>query len=153
VALPPLPEDEERAAVAASADLHELPMLRGWLADEAVLRALAARLDGIAAGRGAPDDADRAAQQAAALSETLEAFFDGPRRALVSARLLAVALHLAGMGQEAHARKAAAAARALAAGSPPRDVPFARRMVEKAFPAPGASPAAPAAPVIAAPRR
>jgi hypothetical protein len=38
--LPPLPDEEERRALAASGGLHALPMLRGWLADEGALRAL-----------------------------------------------------------------------------------------------------------------
>ena len=58
------------------------------------------------------------------------------------------------MGLADRAAQAAAAARALAAGVPGRDIPFAREMVEKAFPDRGAAaPAAPARPVIAAPRR
>src|SRR6266545_4904254 len=44
----PLPDEQERAAVEESARLHELPLLRGWLADEEPLRALAAKLDEIA---------------------------------------------------------------------------------------------------------
>ena len=52
--LPPLPDEDERKALAASAELHKLPMLRGWLADEAALRALAARLDALAPEPGAP---------------------------------------------------------------------------------------------------
>ena len=142
-ALPALADEEERAAVAASAELHELPMLRGWLADEASLRALATRLDALSADRTVADEADRAARQAAAVAETLEGWFDAPRRALVARRLLSVALHLDATGDRGHAAQAAAAARALAAGTPAREVPFARRMVEKAFPARAAAPAAP----------
>ncbi|HET9554172.1 MAG TPA: hypothetical protein VFP50_14485, partial [Anaeromyxobacteraceae bacterium] len=43
--LPSLGEEEERAALAASGDLHDLPLLRGWLAEEAYLREVARRLD------------------------------------------------------------------------------------------------------------
>ncbi len=150
---PTLGEDEERAAVAASGALHELPMLRGWLADEAVLRALAARLDAIAAGSPGEDEAARAAAQASAIAETVESWFDGARRALLSSRLLAVAVHLASSGDEPRARQAAAVARALAAGTPARDVPFARQMVEKAFPSRGSATAPRAVPVISAPQR
>ena len=63
-------------------------------------------------------------------------------------------IHLKSMGLADHAAQAAAAARALAAGAPGRDVPFAREMVEKAFPGRGTpAPSPPARPVIAAPRR
>ena len=51
------------------------------------------------------------------------------------ARLLAVAAHLEALGEPAHARRAAAVARGLRAGLPPDRVPFARMLVEKAFPA------------------
>jgi len=58
------------------------------------------------------------------------------------------------MGLGDRAAQAGAAARALAAGLPGREVPFAREMVEKAFPNRGAGAPSPAAkPVISAPRR
>jgi alkylhydroperoxidase family enzyme len=151
--VPALADEEERAAVAASGSLHELPMLRGWLADEGVLRALAARLDAIAAGSPGEGEAARAAAQASAIAETVESWFDGARRSLLSSRLLAVAVHLASSGDEPRARQAAAVARALAAGTPARDVPFARQMVEKAFPSRGSATAPRAVPVISAPQR
>jgi hypothetical protein len=124
-------------------------MLRGWLADEARLRELAVRLDAIAAEPGEP--AGREARMAEATAEALEAWLDQASRERLSSRLLAVAIHLAGMGLHVPASRAAAASRALAAGAPGAAIPFARQMVEKAFPSRGASPAA--APVIAAPRR
>jgi hypothetical protein len=153
-ALRPLSGDDERAALAASADLHSLPMLRGWLADEAALRALAATLDALQASKAVADEVQRTDQMAAATSEALESWLDPACRQRLSSRLFGVALHFHGMGLADRSAQAAAAARALAAGVPGSDVPFARRMVEKAFPASGAgSPARPAAPVIAAPRR
>jgi hypothetical protein len=153
-ALPPLPDEEERAALAASADLHTLPMLRGWLADEARLRALATTLDRLQASPAAGDEAGRKAEMGAALAETLEAWLDPACRQRLSSRLFAVALHLQGMGLSDRAAQAAAAARALLAGAPGASVPFASRMVEKAFPTTGAgAPATPATPVISAPRR
>jgi hypothetical protein len=133
-AFEPLPPDEERSALEASGALHELPMLKSWLADEPVLRALATRLDGIARSPELADDQARAAAREAALLEALEAWLDAPRRSRIGRRLLAVAVHLRGMGEEAHARAAAAASRALSAGTAARDVPVVRRMMEKAFP-------------------
>ncbi len=149
--LPTLEGAEEDAALAASAALHELPMLRGWLAEESILRALATRLDAI--GAEPPGPGDRDARMAAAIAETVESWLDAPCRALLSSRLLDVAVHLHGLRLADRAAQAASAARALARGVPGRDVPFARHMVEKAFPSrqPGA-PAAPARPVIAVPR-
>jgi hypothetical protein len=152
--LPPLPDEEERKALAASAGLHKLPMLRGWLADEAALRALAARLDALAAGAVGADEAERARQAAEATAEALEAWLDAPCRERLVARLFTVGTHLKSMGLADQAAQAAAAARALASGIPGRDVPFAREMVEKAFPGRGtAAPSPPAKPVITAPRR
>lgn len=148
-ALPALPPEEEARALEASAELHALPMLRGWLADEARLRELALRLDAIAAEPGEP--AGREARMAEATAEALEAWLDQACRERLSSRLLAVATHLAGLGLAVPASHAAAASRALAAGVPGAAIPFARHMVEKAFPSRGASPSA--APVIAAPRR
>ena len=126
-------------------------MLRGWLADEAALRALAARLDELAAVAGPSEEAERAARVDGAIAEAVEAWLDAPCRQRLAARLFTVGVHMKSMGLEDRAAEAAAAARALAAGIPGRDIPFARQMVEKAFPNRGAAaPAAPARPVIAA---
>ncbi len=151
--LPPLPVEEEALALAASGGLHTLAMLRGWLADEGALRALATRLDELAASAGTSDDAGRASRVEGAIAEAVEAWLDAPCRQRLSARLFTVGVHMRSMGLADRAAQAAAAARALAAGVPGRDVPFAREMVEKAFPNRGAAtPASPARPVIAAQR-
>jgi hypothetical protein len=132
--LPPIGPDEERAALEASAALHDLPMLKSWLADEPVLRALATRLDEIAASPLHADDRQREEAREQAIVETLEAWMDAGRRGRIARRLSAVAVHLLGLGEEAHSRAALAASRALDGGAPARDVPVVRRMVEKAFP-------------------
>jgi hypothetical protein len=159
---PPLADDAEREALAASGALHDLPLLRGWLADEDTLRQLAAKLDEISVSPLYIDDRQRAEQMARTLSDAVETYFDAPRRAALAGRLFAVAEHLRASGDEPHARSAAAAARALRAGTPPAAVPFARLLVEKAFPPPppprGApderpgEPDAPPSPLIVAPR-
>jgi len=156
---PPSPE-EERRALAASGELHALPMLRGWLADEDLLRDLARKLDGIAAspapgGERTAADPAAADPAAAAMAEAVAAWLDGPRRQRLAARLLAVADHLVALADPAHAAMAAAAARALRAGEPGEAIPFARILVEKAFPgrAAGASPERPAPPPPPAPGR
>lgn len=142
---PGLGEEEEQAALAASGALHELPLLRGWLADEEMLRALAARLDALAAEPGTAeagsadpgpaDPAQRTERTREILGEAVGGYFDGPRRQRVAARLFAVAAHLETLGDAASARAAAAAARALRAGVAADAIPFARLLVEKAFPA------------------
>ena len=153
-AFPPLADEDERAALAASADLHSLPMLRGWIADEAALRALAATLDGLQESKVVANEAQRTEQMASAVAEALEAWLDPACRQRLSSRLFAVALHFQGTGFADRAAQAAAAARALAAGSPGSAIPFARSMVEKAFPPGGSgSKVGSAAPVISAPRR
>src|SRR5512137_1770479 len=111
-ALPPLAEEAERAALEASADLHSLPMLRGWIADEAALRALAATLDGLQASKVLADEGQRTEQMAAAVAEALEAWLDPACRQRLSSRLFAVALHFQGTGLADRAAQAAAAARA-----------------------------------------
>lgn len=145
---PPLAADEELAALSASGALHALPLLRGWLADEQTLRALAARLDEISVSPVVLDERQRAEQAQQAIASAVAAYFDEERRARWSKRLLAAAGHLADAGDGPHARMAAAAARALAAGRDPLEIPFARMLLEKAFPArtPAAStdPASPA---------
>ena len=149
-AFPPLPEEEERAAVEASGRLHELPLVRGWLADEERLRALAGKLDEIAVSSLYVDERQRADAARAAVDGAVEAELDAAGRARWAARLLAVAEHLQRAGDTAHARLAAAAARALRAGAAPDRIPFARLLVEKAFPdLAGGRPAAP--PPAAAP--
>ena len=151
--LPPLPDEAEALTLAASGGLHTLAMLRGWLADEGALRALATRLDALSAAAGTAEEADRASRVEGAIAEAVEAWLDAPCRQRLSARLFTVGVHMRSMGLTDRAAQAAAAARALAAGVPGRDVPFAREMVEKAFPNRGApTPASPARPVIAAQR-
>ncbi len=146
---PPLPDDEERAAVEASGRLHELPLVRGWLADEEALRRLAQKLDEIAVSALYLDERQRAEAATGVVADAVAAHFDAPRRARWASRLFAVADHLDRSGDAVHARLAAAAARALRAGVPPDRIPFARLLVEKAFPATAAAPAA--APEPAAP--
>jgi hypothetical protein len=133
-AFPPLPEEEEQAAVRDSGQLHELPLVRGWLADESSLRRLAQKLDAIAVSSLYVDELQRAESAAAAVRDAVTAYFDEPRRAIWSRRLLTLAGHLAAAGDPLHARFAAAAARALRAGVDPVLIPFARLLVEKAYP-------------------
>lgn len=133
--LPPLPDDEERDAVAESGKLHDLPLLRGWLVDEPFLRGVAATLDGIGVSSSYVDDAQRLEQMARVLSDAVTQWFDAKRTARFAGRLFATAAHLARSGDAAHARLAAAAARALRRGVPPHEIPAARLLVQKAFPA------------------
>jgi hypothetical protein len=140
-----LPEPEERAAVEGSARLHDLPLLRGWLADEEGLRAVARKLDEIAVSSLYLDERQRAEASLRAVEDAVATVLDGPWRERWASRLFAAAEHLQRAGDPAHARVAAATARALRAGASPQAVPFARRLVEKAFPAP-AEPAALAPP-------
>jgi hypothetical protein len=130
----PLSGEEERAAVESSGRLHDLPMLRGWIAEEEPLRALARKLDEIAVSPLYIDEGQRAAQVSASITDALEAYLDEPRRQRLGARLFATASHLEGLGELEPARWAAAAARALLAGVPAGRIPFARLLVEKAFP-------------------
>ncbi len=139
---PSLPAEEEVEAVAASGRLHDLPLLRGWIADEQVLRATAARLDEAARSPILTGDRQRSERAEHLLGEAITGYFDGPRRELWARRLLLTAAHLADTGDEASARVAAAASRALLAGAEALSIPFARRLFEKALPAPGAPAAA-----------
>src|SRR5512133_3402000 len=70
----PLPEDEERAALAASGALHDLPLLRSWLAEEDYLRTVAGRLDEIAVSPLYLDDRQRADQMARTVSDAVDAY-------------------------------------------------------------------------------
>jgi hypothetical protein len=156
----PLPPDEERDALAASAKLHDLPLVKSWLADEEFLRGVAAKLDEVMVSPLYVDERQRAEQMARIVADSAEAYLDAERRRLLSARLFAVAAHLRSRGDDAHARAAAAAARALAAGTPASEIPFARLLVAKAFPPAGPSgpgpgappPPAPESPLIVSPR-
>ncbi|HEU4384038.1 MAG TPA: hypothetical protein VFR85_11130 [Anaeromyxobacteraceae bacterium] len=150
---PPLPDEEERAALEGSGALHQLPVLRGWLADEDLLRQLAQKLDEIAVSPLYLDERQKAEQAARVLSEAIESWLDEPRRRRLSTRLLATAAHLELLGDLENARLAGAAARAVAAGLPASRIPFARLLVEKAFPARPPAPAPrPSDPLILAPR-
>jgi hypothetical protein len=142
-AFPPLPPDDEREALAASAKLHDLPLLKGWLADEGYLRAVAAKLDEIAVSPLYIDERQRSEQAARTVAEAVDGYLDADRRRLIASRLFTVAEHLRDRGEPAHASAAAAAARAVAAGAPASTIPFARLLVEKAFP-PAPSPSGPA---------
>lgn len=145
---PALPPDEEAEALAASALLHDLPLLRGWIPDEPFLREIAAKLDEIQVSPIYVDERQRGEQLARTVEDAVDRYFDESRRRLLAGRLFSAAEHLARNGDPAHARAAAAAARALRGGVPPRQIPFARKLVEKAFPLgpPPASPGAPDAP-------
>ena len=152
----PLPPEEEQAAVEASGALHELPLVRAWLADEDALRALAHKLDEIAVSQLYVDEGQRAEATLGAIADAVEAHFDADRRALWAARLYQLADHLERAGDAPHARQAAAAARALRAGLTPSRIPFARLLVEKAFPvAPRREPlpAAPGSSLLVPPAR
>ena len=155
---PPLPGEEEHAAVEASGLVHALPLVRGWLADEDLLRALARRLDEISVSQLYLDEAQRAEAAAQAIADAVVNEFDDRRRALWSSRLFVIADHLDRSGDAENARRAAAAARALRSGADASRIPFARLLVEKAFPPPrsGAPPDEPApshGPLIVTPSR
>jgi hypothetical protein len=152
-AVPPVSAEAETAALAASGELHSLPMLRGWLADETHLRALAATLDRLQSTSVEGGEAQRTRDMEAAIAATLEAWLDAACRERLASRLFSVALHFQGMEFADRAAQAAATARALLSGTPGSGIPFARLMVEKAFPGGGASSPAASTPVIAAPRR
>jgi hypothetical protein len=151
---PALPEEEEREALAASGALHDLPLLRGWLPEEDFLREAAAQLDEVAVSPLYIDERQRREQAARLVAQAVERYLsDDERRSRLSARLFAAAGDLDRTGNPAGARAAAAAARALSAGAPPLSIPFARRLVEKAFPLAPEEAASPRAePVVLAPR-
>jgi hypothetical protein len=152
---PALPEEEEREALAASGALHDLPLLRGWLPEEDFLREVARQLDEVAVSPLYLDERQRREQAGRLVAQAVERYLaDGARRRRLSGRLFAAADHLDRTGDLASARAAAAAARALGAGAPALSVPFARRLVEKAFPPAPEEAAAPATPepLVLAPR-
>jgi hypothetical protein len=132
--LPPLPEAEAEAALARSGALHDLPLLKGWLAEEPFLREVARSLDEAEASPLALDEGQRRERLEALVREAVTAYFTPARRQRLAGRLLDVAEHLWRSGAGEHAQAAAAAARALAAGDPAGGIPFAARLVEKALP-------------------
>lgn len=131
--LPPLGEAEAAEALARSAALLDLPILKGWLAEEPFLREVAKALDEPEAGAAAEPAARRERQQAI-LRAAVERYYTPARRERLAGRLRDVAGHLWRSGAGDHAQAAAAAARALLAGAPAAAVPLAARLVEKAFP-------------------
>ncbi len=131
----PLPEGEEQAAVDVSGELHDLPLVRPWLADEDALRTLAHKLDEIGVSRLYVDERQRSEATLGALADAIEQHFDAARRALWASRLFTLADHLERTGDLARARVAAAVARALPTSAPAARIPFARLLFEKAFPA------------------
>jgi hypothetical protein len=133
---PAMSEEEERSAVQSGDKLHELPLVRGWLADEEALRALAHKLDEISVSSLYVDERQRAEAVVGAVQDATASYFDDARRALWASRLLTLADHLVRSGNAAAARLAAASARALRGTVPVAQIPFARLLVEKAFPPP-----------------
>lgn len=136
----PLPEEKEREALAASAALHFHPLFGAWMAEEGFLREVAAKLDEVAVSPLYVDDRQRGEQLARTVADAVDRYFDEGRRAALARRLVAVSAHLAGRGDPDRAASAAAAARALAAGTPAGEIPFARALVYKAFPGVRAQP-------------
>jgi len=137
--LAPLTPGAEAAALAASAALHEFPVLRGWLAEAPFLREVATRLDEVEKSPLALDPAQKAARLRALVAEAVDRYFTPERRTRLAGRLTEVAGWLARTGQPDQAAAAAAAARALVAGRPAAEIPFAARLVEKAFRVDGAA--------------
>jgi hypothetical protein len=138
-ALPPLDAEAERRALAASAGLHELPLLRGWLGEEPFLREVAARLDEVEKSPLALDPAQKGERLRAVVGDAVDRYFTPERRARLASRLVEVAAWFTRSGQADLSAQAAAVARALVAGTPPRQIPFASRLIEKAFRVEGAS--------------
>lgn len=138
-ALPALDAEAERAALAASAELHELPLLRGWLGEEAFLREVAGRLDEVEKSPLALDAAQKAERLRTLVREAVDRYFTPERRDRLAGRLIEVAAWFARTGLPDRSAQAAAAARALAAGLPAGQVPFAARLIEKAFKVDGAA--------------
>jgi len=132
--LPPLDEAAAALALARSAALHDLPLLKGWLAEEPFLREVASSLDQAEASPLALDPGQKQERLGAIVRAAVDAYFTPARRERLAGRLLDVAGHLWRAGQAEQAQAAAAAGRALAAGAPASAVPFAARLVEKAFP-------------------
>jgi hypothetical protein len=148
-AVPALPEAEAQEAVATSASLHELPLMRAWLAEDDVLRVVAQKLDEIAVSPLYIDDQQKAEQSTRAISEAVDSYLsDEPRRARLAARLFTVSVHLAAVGEARGAKQAAAVAYAVRAGQPAAQLPFVRLLLEKAFARPQGETADPA---VAAP--
>jgi hypothetical protein len=132
-ALPALDAEAEQAALSASAELHQHPLLRGWLGEEAFLREVATRLDELEKSPLALDAGQKAERQRELVREAIDRYFTPERRARLAGRLVEVAAWFIRAGHADRAALAAAAARALAAGVPAGQVPFAARLIEKAF--------------------
>lgn len=131
---PPLAEEEERAALAASGQLHELPLMRGWLAEEEFLRGLVRKLDEIEVSPLYVDEHQRAQQAARTIGGAIDEYLDQPRRTRLAPRLFSAAAQLMLLGDAANARLAGAVARAVTAGLPGSAIPFVRLLIEKTFP-------------------
>jgi hypothetical protein len=138
-ALPVLEAGAELAALAASAALHDHPLLRGWLGEEPFLREVAARLDELEKSPLTLDAVQKGERQRVEVQEAVERYFTPGRRARLAGRLVEVAAWFAHAGLPDQSAQAAAAARALVAGAPPSQIPFASRLIEKAFRVGGAA--------------
>ena len=125
-ALPPLDAEAERAALAASAALHDLPLLRGWLGEEPFLREVAAALDEVEKSPLALDAGQKAERLRAVVQEAVERYYTPERRARLASRLLEVAAWFARTGHADPSAQAAAAARALARRRPAAPGPLRR---------------------------
>lgn len=132
-ALPPLGDDAGAAALARSGALHDLPLLQGWLAEEPYLREVARTLDEAEASPLALDPDQRRARLQGIVQAAVDGYLTPARRERLAGRLLEVAEHLRHRGDAPSSEAAQAAALALRAGRPAAEIPFAARLVEKAF--------------------
>lgn len=132
-ALPPLADEAAAAALARSGALHDLPLLQGWLAEEAYLREVARSLDEAEASPLALEPDQRRARLQGIVQAAVDGYLTPARRERLAGRLLEVAEHLRGRGDAPSSEAAQAAALALRAGRPAAEIPFAARLVEKAF--------------------
>ncbi|MGC4114353.1 MAG: hypothetical protein QM765_07010 [Myxococcales bacterium] len=128
---PPLAGALEAQRVGESAQLHEEREVRSWIPEADMVRALGLKLDEIDASALYVDEAQKKAQREHELGKAVEAYFDGPRRAVYANRLFELSEAFKSQKRSEAAERAAATARALARGEKPTAVPFCHRMFEK----------------------
>ncbi len=129
---PPLPDEEERAALESSASLHDLPLLAPWVAEDEPLQTLERKLAEISVSPLYIDEGQRKEQSLRVVADAVENYLDEPRRRRLASRLFQIARHFVEAGDAPNSQRAAAAARAAASGTPGSRIPFVRLLIEKA---------------------
>lgn len=128
---PPLPPGEEAELAASGGALHDEPEIAAWFPEEDFLRAMALKFDETSTSVVIVNERQRIERYRQVLARSVDDYFNPARRASYAGRLFEMAEWLRATDRDGAGRRAAATARALAAGDGRAARGFMERMLNK----------------------